>query len=74
MAGAQDILSVLLSVSAGLLIWVLLRIRQKRRLKTIVESEDYTGNARDPQSLKDPDAKALAELDKLLTERFDSEE
>ena len=74
MAGAQDILSVLLSVSAGLLIWLLLRIRQKRRLKTIVESEVYSGNARNPQRLKDPDAKALAELDKLLTERFDSEE
>ena len=74
MADAQDILSVLLSISAGLLIWVLLRIRQKRRLKTIVESEVYSGNARNPQSLKDPDAKALAELDKLLTERFESEE
>ena len=73
MASAQDILSVILSISAGLLIWVLLRIRQKRRLKTIVESEDYSGNARNPQSLKEPDAKALAELDKLLTERFDSE-
>jgi len=74
MANAQDILSVLLSISAGLLIWVLLRTRQKRRHKKIVESEDYTGNAKNPQILKEPDAKALAELDKLLTERFDSEE
>ena len=73
MAGTQDILSVTLCISAGLLIWVLLRIRQKRRLKKIVGSEDYSGNARNPQSLKEPDAKALAELDKLLTERFDSE-
>ena len=74
MAGAQDILSVLLSISACLLIWFLLRIRQKRRHKTIVESEDYSNNARNPNSLKEPDAKALAELDKLLNERFHSEE
>ena len=74
MPDAQDILSMLLSISAGLLIWVLLRIRQKRRHKSIVESEDYSGNARNPQSLVEPDANALAELDKLLTDRFDSEE
>ena len=74
MADALDILSVLLSISAGLLIWVLLRIRQKRRHKTIVESQDYSGNAKNPQSLKEPDAKALAELDELMTERFESEE
>jgi len=73
MADGQNIISVLLSMSAGLLIWVLLRLRQKRRQKIIFETEDYSGKARNPQSLEEPDANALAELDKLLTERFDSE-
>ncbi len=74
MADTQSILAVLLSISAGLLIWYILRLRQKRRRGDSQDLDDYSGMARNPEKLMDPDVEALEELDRLLSEKFDSEE
>ncbi|MEE3303307.1 MAG: hypothetical protein VX191_00305 [Candidatus Thermoplasmatota archaeon] len=74
MADTQSILAALLSISAGLLIWVILRLRQKLRMSNANEIDEYSGRARNPEDLMDPDAEALAQLDQLLDGGFDSEE
>ncbi len=74
MANTQNILEVLLTISAGLLIWYILGLRQKRRISALEDSVDYCGMARNPEKLMDPDQEALEDLDRLLSKEFDSEE
>ena len=74
MADTQTILAVLLTISAGLLIWYILGLRQKRRMSDSEDSVDYSGIARNPEKLMEPDQEALEELDRLLSQEFDSEE
>ncbi|MEK9909677.1 MAG: hypothetical protein VW498_04875 [Candidatus Thalassarchaeaceae archaeon] len=74
MADIQNILEVLLTISAGLLIWYILGLRQKRRISALEDSVDYSGMARNPEKLMDPDQDALEDLDRLLSKKFDSEE
>lgn len=74
MADTQNILEVLLTISAGLLIWYILGLRQKRRISALEDSVDYSGMARNPEKLMDPDQEALEDLDRLLSKEFDSEE
>ncbi|MGB1459296.1 MAG: hypothetical protein ACPHDQ_03970 [Candidatus Thalassarchaeaceae archaeon] len=74
MANTQNILEVLLTISAGLLIWYILGLRQKRRISALEDSVDYSGMARNPEKLMDPDQEALEDLDRLLSKEFDSEE
>ena len=74
MADTQSILAVLLSISAGLLIWVILRLRQKRRMSNTDEIDEYSGRARNPEKLMDTDAEALAQLDQLLDGGLNSDE
>ena len=74
MDDTQTVLAVLLTISAGLLIWYILGVRQKRRMSTSEDSVDYSGMARNPEKLMDPDEEALEELDRLLSKEFDSEE
>ncbi len=74
MANTQNILEVLLTISAGLLIWYILGLRQKRRISALEDSVDYRGMARNPEKLMDPDQEALEDLDRLLSKEFDSEE
>ena len=74
MDDTQTILGVLLTISAGLLIWYILGLRQKRRMSALEDSVDYSGMARNPEKLMDPDQEALEELDRLLSKEFDSEE
>lgn len=74
MADTQTILAVLLTISAGLLIWYILGLRQKRRMSDSEDSVDYSGIARNPEKLMQPDQEALEELDRLLSQEFDSEE
>ena len=74
MADTQTILAVLLTISAGLLIWYILGLRQKRRMSASEDSVDYGGMARNPEKLMNPDEEALEELDRLLSKEFDSEE
>ena len=74
MYDTQIVLAVLLTISAGLLIWYILGLRQKRRMNASEDSVDYSGMARNPEKLMDPDQEALEELDRLLSKEFDSEE
>ena len=74
MADTQTILAGLLTISAGLLIWYILGLRQKRRMSDSEDSVDYSGMARNPEKLMEPDQEALEELDRLLSQEFDSEE
>jgi len=74
MADTQTILAVLLTISAGLLIWYILVLRQKRRINGSEDLVDYSGMARNPDKLMEPDQEALEELDRLLSQEFDSEE
>ena len=74
MDDTQTVLAVLLTISAGLLIWYILGLRQKRRMSASEDSVDYSGMARNPEKLMDPDREALEELDRLLSKEFDSEE
>lgn len=74
MSDTQTILAVLLTISAGLLIWYILGLRQKRRMSDSEDLVDYSGMARNPEKLMEPDQAALEELDRLLSQEFDSEE
>jgi hypothetical protein len=71
---SQTIAAVLLSLSAVGLIWYILRLRQRRRSDIIEVEEEYSGQAKNPQSLMIPDEDALAELDRLLESSLESEE
>ena len=74
MPDTQTILAVLLTISAGLLIWYILGLRQKRRMSDSEDLVDYSGMARNPEKLMEPDQAALEELDRLLSQEFDSDE
>ena len=71
---SQTIAAVLLSLSAAGLIWYILRLRQRRRSDILEVEEEYSGQAKNPQSLMIPDEDALAELDRLLESSIESEE
>ena len=63
---SSEIIAIVLSVSAVLLLWELLR---RMRLKGSAEYEsEYSGSARDPDELMTADEQALEELDGLLRE------
>jgi len=74
MADTQTILAMILSITAGLMIWYILRLRQNRRMNVLEDLEEYSGLAKNPEKLMDPDDKAIDELDRLLSKEFDSEE
>ena len=63
---AESVVKIILTISAILMIWTLLRYRQKNRLLQITENEDYSGMARDPSSLTVTDENAMEQFDKLL--------
>ena len=73
MADTQTILAMVLSITAGLMIWYILRSRQNRRMNIFEDLEEYSGLAKNPEELMDPDDKALDELDRLLSKELDSE-
>jgi hypothetical protein len=60
------IATILLSISSIVMFWLIFRHRTKNRRGSELENDDYTGLAKDPQSLANPDEEALAELDNLL--------
>lgn len=67
MVGSSEILatSVMIAIS-GYLVWTLLGIRQ-RRLKFAIEGgDDYSGEAKEPEALTNPDDEALEDMDNLL--------
>lgn len=68
-----SIAGVLLSLSAAGLIFYILRLRQRRRA-ALLEDEEYSGRARNPERLMVPDDEALDELDRLLEKTLVSDE
>ena len=74
MADTQTILAMILSITAGLMIWYILRLRQNRRMDDLEDLDEYSGMAKNPEKLMDPDDEALDELDRLLSKEFDSDE
>jgi len=70
----QTILAMILSITAGLMIWYILRLRQNRRMDDLEDLDEYSGMAKNPEKLMDPDDEALDELDRLLSKEFDSDE
>ena len=63
---AESLGNIILTISAILMIWTLLRHRQKNRLLQITDNDDYSGMARDPGSLMVTDENAMEQFDRLL--------
>ena len=63
---AEALGNIILTISAILMIWTLLRHRQKNRLLQITDNDDYSGMARDPNSLTVTDENAMEQFDRLL--------
>jgi len=63
---AEALVNIILMISAILMIWTLLRHRQKNRLLQITDNDDYSGMARDPNSLTVTDENAMEQFDRLL--------
>ena len=63
---AEALGNIILTISAILMIWTLLRHRQKNRLLQITDNDDYSGMARDPHSLMVTDENAMEQFDRLL--------
>ena len=63
---AESLGNIILTISAILMIWTLLRHRQKNRLSQITGNDDYSGMARDPSSLMVTDENAMEQFDRLL--------
>ena len=63
---AEALGNIILTISAILMIWTLLRHRQKNRLLQITDNDDYSGMARDPSSLTVTDEYAMEQFDRLL--------
>lgn len=65
---AESVVKIILTISAILMIWTLLRHRQKNRLLQITDNDDYSGMARDPSSLTVTDENAMEQFDRLLVD------
>jgi len=63
---AEALGNIILTISAILMIWTLLRHRQKNRLLQITDNDDYSGMARDPSSLTVTDENTMEQFDRLL--------
>jgi len=63
---AETLVNIILMISAILMIWTLLKHRQKNRLLQITDNDDYSGMARDPSSLTVTDENAMEQFDRLL--------
>ena len=63
---AESLVNIILIISAILMIWTLLRHRQKNRLLQITDNDDYSGMARDPSSLTVTDENTMKQFDRLL--------
>mgnify|MGYP000256265314 CR=1 FL=1 len=68
MSGVTDaLISMIFIISAGLMILILLRLRQRNLLiSTGHFDENYSGEAKDPSQFEEPDDDALEEMQELL--------
>ena len=61
------VIMLILVLSAGLMIWQLLKLRQKNMLINSGHfDEDYSGEAKNPEKFMEPDEGALEEMQELL--------
>jgi hypothetical protein len=58
--------NLILLLTAGALIWLFLGLRQRRRVSEEGIDGHYSGAAKDPESLMEPDDEALEEMGDLL--------
>lgn len=63
----EVMVNLILSLTALMMIWALLRYRQKARLSQITDSDEYRGMARNPEALMTTEDSAMREIDKLLS-------
>ena len=67
MAGLSDILATLVMIAiSGYLVWTILRIRQRRMKFAAEGGDDYSGEAKEPEALTNPNEEALEDIDNLL--------
>ena len=64
----ETLLQAILIISALGLLWLIL---MRKSSKTMDENSEYSGSARDPQSLSEPTPEALSELDRLIQKKSD---
>ena len=69
MVGLSEILATVVMVAiTGYLVWTLLGIRQRRMEFAAEGGDDYSGAAKEPSALANPDSLALEDMDQLLEE------
>ncbi len=67
MVGLSEILATFVMIAiSGYLVWTLLGIRQRRIKFAIEGGDDYSGVAKEPEALTNPDDEALEDMDNLL--------
>jgi len=67
MAGLSEILATLVMIAiSGYLVWTLLGIRQRRMKFAADGGDDYSGEAKEPEALTNPNEEALEDMDNLL--------
>lgn len=68
MSGVTDaLISTIFIISAGLMILILLKLRQRNLLVGAGHfDENYSGEAKDPGQFEEPDDEALEEMQELL--------
>ena len=64
----EALLQAILIVTALGLFWLIIR---RNSSKSVGEQDEYSGSARDPQSLSEPTSEALSELDRLIEGKSD---
>ncbi|MBK70002.1 MAG: hypothetical protein CMB53_01195 [Euryarchaeota archaeon] len=65
----ETLLQAILSLTALALLWLIFK---RNYLGHTDDEEEYSGLARDPESLSEPTPEALSELDRLIDNRSDN--
>ena len=67
MTGTSELLATIAMIAiSGYLVWTILSIRQRRLRFAEDGGDDYSGQAKEPESLTKPDEEALEQMDVLL--------
>lgn len=67
MVGLSELLAAFVMIAiTGYLVWTLLGIRQRRMKFAADGGDDYSGEAKEPDALINPDDEALEDMGQLL--------
>ncbi|MBI87818.1 MAG: hypothetical protein CMB67_02160 [Euryarchaeota archaeon] len=67
MTGTSELLATIAMIAiSGYLVWTILSIRQRRLRFAEDGGDDYSGQAKEPESLTKPNEEALEQMDVLL--------